>query len=634
MEWPAFLRQNRRTDALSRYDYLEKAKSTRYGADERFFISSSANLFLVLVSERKQKIFIFFSVLFLDSRGMMEVSGTSGSFMFVSPFSTPGGSKAIVSKARDTINAGGQSRAGTNAFTFKSNSIQERSEKTQLSIVDDIERNSRFSDLKVDRLNELRDSLQTLRTTVNVFRNTDAFNLVAADSSRQDLVKIKAGIASPTEKFTVTPTKKAINNTLVSDEQSKLDALGLSGNFYINGFKVSVETTDSIFDLKDKINYGEDTNKNNRLDRAEDTNNNGTLDIIKISANEFGEGLYLTEDRNGNKMLDPSEDTINNGRLDGGTQQNRVRANVIDNRLTLKSFAGGSTRIDLRDDDNVLLKLGFFELNLKGLPVQKELQFDNEKLRQGIRATNLNAEPQPALAEVDKTFNDPKIVASDFNKFINIAENSALTLEKESTKMSNVQIFFDATNALDQIKLFFNQFNDSLREINDILFQSKEFYKDKEIQKIRDELTFQPQDKTRVIEKRNEIIDIFRSASENLQTIGFSIKNDFKNPANQLTSTGIRTIDDSTFVIDETKLKKSLEVNSGETLKIFTDEETGLLPLLSQQLENLLRKNTGDLDQKLTQIQTNSSAITAEKFRKFTNISTLNNTVKNLIAVA
>ncbi len=563
----------------------------------------------------------------------MEVSGTSGSFMFTSPFSTPGGSKAIVNKARDTINAGGQRRPSTNGISFKSNSIQEKSEKPQRPIVDDIERNSRFSDLKADRLNELRHSFQTLRTTVNVFRNNGAFNLVAADSSRQDLVKIKADMGSPTEKFTVTPTKKAINSTLVSDEQSKLDALGLSGNFYINGFKVSVETTDSVFDLKDKINYGEDTNKNGRLDRAEDINNNGILDTIKISANEFGGGLYFTEDRNGNKILDPSEDTINNGRLDGGTQQNRVRANVIANRLTLKSFAGGSTSIDLRDDDNILLKLGFFELNLKGLPVQKELQFDNEKLRQGIRANNLNIEPQPALAEVDKTFNDPKIVVSDFNKFLNIAENAVLTLEKQSTQMSNVQIFFDATNALDQIKLFFNQFNDSLRKINDILFQSKEFYKDKEIQKIRDELTFQPQDKTRIIEKRNEIIDIFRSASKNLQTIGFSIKSNFKNPANQLTSTGIRTIDEGTFVIDETKLKKSLEVNGGETLKIFTDEEAGLLPLLSQQLDNLLRKNLGNLDQKLTQIQTNSSTIASEKFRKFTDISTLSKTVKNLIAV-
>ena len=77
-----------------------------------------------------------------------------------------------------------------------------------------------------------------------------------------------------------------------------------------------------------------------------------------------------------------------------------------------------------------------------------------------------------------------------------------------------------------------------------------------------------------------------------------------------------------------------MEVNGGETLNIFTDEETGLLPLLTQQLDNLLRKNLGNLDQKLTQIQTNSSTIAAEKFRKFTDISKLSKTVKNLIAVA
>ena len=79
----------------------------------------------------------------------MEVSGTRGSFMFTSPFSTPGGSKAIVDKARDTINAGGQPRSGTYDIAFKYNSIQEKSEKNQLPIVDGIERNSRFSDLKL-----------------------------------------------------------------------------------------------------------------------------------------------------------------------------------------------------------------------------------------------------------------------------------------------------------------------------------------------------------------------------------------------------------------------------------------------------------------------------------------------------
>ena len=39
-EWLASLRQACRTGASTGYKYLVKAKSTRYGADERFFVSS------------------------------------------------------------------------------------------------------------------------------------------------------------------------------------------------------------------------------------------------------------------------------------------------------------------------------------------------------------------------------------------------------------------------------------------------------------------------------------------------------------------------------------------------------------------------------------------------------------------
>ena len=59
-EWPASLRQASRTGASTGYKYLVKAKSTRYGADERFFLFLVlAKLFLVLLSEKKRKIFIF-----------------------------------------------------------------------------------------------------------------------------------------------------------------------------------------------------------------------------------------------------------------------------------------------------------------------------------------------------------------------------------------------------------------------------------------------------------------------------------------------------------------------------------------------------------------------------------------------
>ena len=619
----------------------------------------------------------------------MEVTGTSNSFLFTSPFTVSGGNKATVSEAKDDLNSGGQPRSRTNDLVFQSlnivgrrvpvfegggplagfrlgnavNIVKEKSERNKFPIADDIERSSRFSDLKIERLGSLRTSLQTLQTTVNVFRKYGAFNLLAAESSREDLVKIKAGKTSPTGTFTVTPTRRMISSTLASDEQSTpIEAIGLSGNFYVNGFKILVEITDSIFELRDKINRGEDTNNNGKLDGVEDINNNGTLDVISFSASEFGGGLYLTEDRNGNGKLDTDEDTIDNDRLDGGTIENGVKASVVNNRLVLSSLAGGSTKIDLRDDDNILLQLGFFELNLKGLPIQKEFQFDADQLLVKFPPINLNVTPRPALVEVDRSFTKPETIESDFNEFTNISEDAIITALEASARKSNIQVFFDATNAIDQIKTFFNHFNDSLRQINDVLSQSKEFSKDKEIQNIRNDLTIQPQEKTRIIEKRNEEIDIFRVNSENLQDIGFGIVNTekktvqelstsialadildgstpflntTKDVATRLNSAGIRTSNDNTFVVDEPRLKKALEVNAEETLKIFTDEEAGILPLLSKQLEDLLRENLGDLDQKINQvvIQTKTPSLPLEKLHKFTEVSRLNQTVKNLIAV-
>ena len=54
-EWPASLRQACRTGASTGYKYLVKAKSTRYGADERFLFLVLAKLFLVLLSGKKWK---------------------------------------------------------------------------------------------------------------------------------------------------------------------------------------------------------------------------------------------------------------------------------------------------------------------------------------------------------------------------------------------------------------------------------------------------------------------------------------------------------------------------------------------------------------------------------------------------
>ena len=61
-EWPASLRQACRTGASTGYKYLAKAKSTRYGADERFFISSLGKAVpCALIGEKTGNLY-FFSV--------------------------------------------------------------------------------------------------------------------------------------------------------------------------------------------------------------------------------------------------------------------------------------------------------------------------------------------------------------------------------------------------------------------------------------------------------------------------------------------------------------------------------------------------------------------------------------------
>ena len=201
----------------------------------------------------------------------------------------------------------------------------------------------------------------------------------------------------PLGNFRVTPVRLSQAAILASDQQSApLGALGLTGSFFINGTKITVQATDSLFELKNKINFGEDQNRNGVLDKTEDVSNNGMLDVIQTENSEFVPAVFIVEDFDGDGVIDLGEDANDNGQLDGGVDESQVLALIQDNRLILLSMAGGRNQIDLLDNDEVLLGLGFFELNSKGFPIQKEFQFDEDA--PGI---NLIQQPQTAKIEIN-----------------------------------------------------------------------------------------------------------------------------------------------------------------------------------------------------------------------------------------
>ena len=395
-------------------------------------------------------------------------------------------------------------------------------------------------------------------------------------------------------------------------------------------------------------------NRNGVLDKTEDINNNGTLDVIRTENAEFVPATFIIEDLDGDGEIDLGEDINDNENLDGGTAETKVRALIQDNRLVLVGLAGGRTQIDLQDNDEVLLSLGFFELNSKGFPIQKELQFDSDD--QSL--TNLIQEPQTAKIKING-----KQVPSDNNVFSGVIEDTDLVIKQASEKAAQINISINAATFFAQMKILVEQFNKSITKINDLLRVSQTFKRDGDIQDIRNDLTFKPQARVRELDQRNEKIDTLRgrpgnpfatvikvvNTQKNNQQevavtaavqaaksgIGRAFKSDDEKLLRRLGSIGIRTLTDDTFALDEKELRRGLDSNTVEVFDLFTNSETGILPSLAETLTTILREELGELaiEENEIIVQSRSPRPLVANFRKFTENANLENTIQTLIAV-
>ncbi len=111
------------------------------------------------------------------------------------------------------------------------------------------------------------------------------------------------------------------------------EALNLSGSPKINGVEIDIEPSDSLYDIMEKINWGEDLNHN--------------------------------------YQLDPGEDINGNNQLDGGTKDHGVFAYIENNKLYLKNVLTGDIKMIIDDDNNVFHDLGIIAEN----PLNNETYF-------------------------------------------------------------------------------------------------------------------------------------------------------------------------------------------------------------------------------------------------------------------
>ena len=528
--------------------------------------------------------------------------------------------------------------------------VTDRFQLSHLPIVDEVGA-SRLTSRQTDDIDNLQLRLQALLDKVEELRLGNAFNLLTAKSSDSGALRVSADSTAKEASFEVTIDSVASRSVLASDAQGT-GALGLTGSFRINGVEITVIATDTLADIQDKINRGEDVNGNGVLDEAEDVNGNGIIETIQVSGSQYGSGIFIIEDQNGNGVLDPAEDVNGNEHLDGGTQDHQVTATIQDSRLLLTSQTGDNSAITLSDPDSLLFNLGFFELDANGELIQNEVQ---------INASGINLVVDGNDAEItidDETF------TSTTNTFSDIFEGLSLEARGGVGDTVRVTVETDASAAVNQIQSLFLRLNDAITALNDSLAFAQTFAGDFELQSVREELTENSQTGIRTNENRDasrEAVDpsnnlppslglnsvnigkfsttelgITRTAQAIRDGLGAVFANHGSELFKKLSSVGIKTESDDTISVNIPALTLALESQPDDVLKLFNDAETGILPRLETQLESLLSEDVGRLDLKSARLEALSEldTKTEESFQRAFGKLLLETNTRNLIAIA
>ena len=319
-------------------------------------------------------------------------------------------------------------------------------------------KNTRSLSGQSDFFTTIRQKLEALGSALDDLASPDSLNPRVATSSDPAKVAVTASSGAAVESHAISVTGRARQHRLASSEQADSHgALGLSGTVKVNGYAIAITASDSLADIRDQINYGEDLNKNGALDiNTEDANGNGSLDHYFSPAVYAGAAGYLPsfnyfEDINGDGQVTAGEDLNSSESLDGGTSATRATASIRDNRLIIENLRGASSYLSLEDSGGVLETLGFLKRGQDNVTVMKSAMDDPD----------YNVDPQTARYTLDGAAKE-----ADFNEVSGVIKGVAFTLKAVTTREARVSVANDASGPVEKVSAFVEAYNEAIRTLN------------------------------------------------------------------------------------------------------------------------------------------------------------------------
>jgi flagellar hook-associated protein 2 len=413
--------------------------------------------------------------------------------------------------------------------------------------------------------------------------SSEGFNINTASSSDEDVLTAAASAAAAPAEYKIKVTQLAKAHKIESDSFTDTGtALNLSGTININDFEVAIKTTDSLYAIADKINFGEDLNRNNALDFGAET------DADKDRLMDSG------EDGNGNGILDTREDINFNNTLDGGSGKHGVSASIAEGRLVLTAAATGKA-INIKDDNKVLRELGI--LSYDPYPLNPSFKRETQAAQKAKITVN--------GSEYEK----------DTNEISDAISGVVITLKEASDSEVTLTVSSSPDAAVSNVSAFVSEYNDTMKFLNDRIKFNKAFYEDLVAQRVRtdlkhnitDNVSGQPEDYDNISDIGIAATNTAKSSLDELavENILKSIKQGVKNSLSMplkgsgsifsgIEDLGIRTKDDDTLEISGEKLQSALLTNNSDVSNIF-NSEGGISNRLKTQLDRELDERLGTI---------------------------------------
>ncbi|TDP89662.1 flagellar hook-associated protein 2 [Halanaerobium saccharolyticum] len=457
---------------------------------------------------------------------------------------------------------------------------------------------------------DVNSRLDNLEDKTTDLKLSSTYNSRSASSSNEDVVTASASNDSNEANYSITVNNVAStqrisgnrldNSTTAIKDLTGFGSIAAENNVQINGTDITINDSDTLTDISNKINDAEagvnasivdnhlvlestDTGEKNQIALVDDNDLFKSLGVLQTGDNDNSLSTNLMEVKDADTALGLTGSFQID--VEGGTGTGEITVDETTTLNDLKSqidAIGGDLSASVTDEGN-----GYFSLSINSAAADSDIKLSNtgtENILSDLSFGNRSYQNELQTAEdANIDINGITGITSSTNTFSEAVDGVTFNIsaDAEINSTATISVAKDTGKATDAVQAFVDQYNSVMNFLDGKTEYDEEEEKGAVLQ--GDSTAMRLQTRVRSL------------VSSKIKDTG-----DFKT----LSSVGIEIDRDGVMSFDKSKFTEALDQSSEEVMSIFngeseTDGFDGMAVRMDSYLDQLMQSNTGLIPRRL-----------------------------------